>query len=262
MAVNNGNGSITDDFILLDSAWQRPDFTQTDTWRVFRIMGEFVHAFEVLSRVGPAVCFFGSARLKQENPYYQAAEETAEILARQGLGIISGGGPGIMEAANRGAKKGGGLSVGLNIELPFEQEPNPYQDIEVNFHYFFCRKTAFLKYSSAFVVFPGGFGTMDELFEAATLVQTQKVRHFPIVLFGSDYWRGLVEWMRETMCREQGCISTGDLELLQVTDDPEQAARFVMEGIEALLRRKEGLAAGATQLPQVPLSRLARPRKP
>lgn len=242
--IDNGNGGpVTHDLALLDSAMQETDFTTTDTWRVFRIMGEFVGAFEAMAHVGPAVCIFGSARLPQEHRYCRAAEATAEILARAGLGIISGGGPGIMEASNRGAQRGGGLSIGCNIELPFEQKPNPYQDITLNFHYFFCRKTIFVKYSSAFVIFPGGFGTMDELFEAATLVQCHKIKHFPIVLFGSDYWGGLVEWIRTTMLEREHCIGPADLDLLKLTDDPEQAGRFVMEGIEQVMRRKERIAA-------------------
>ncbi|MDH7569625.1 MAG: TIGR00730 family Rossman fold protein [Armatimonadota bacterium] len=238
---NDINGRLTEESVLLDSALQTPEFTQSDTWRVFRIMGEFVHAFEAMAGVGPSACIFGSARLGPESPYYAAAEETAEALARAGLPIISGGGPGIMEAANKGARKAGGLSIGLNIELPFEQKPNPYQDIELTFHYFFVRKMVFVKYACAFVIFPGGFGTMDELFEAATLVQTHKIRHFPVVLFGSEYWGGLLEWMRGPMLREK-CIGEHDLNLLQVTDEVGEAVRYVMEGIEALKRRKERLA--------------------
>ncbi|NLC59218.1 MAG: TIGR00730 family Rossman fold protein [Armatimonadetes bacterium] len=241
----NSNGHLTDDYILLESALQAADFTTTDTWRVFRIMSEFVQAFETMSKVGVAACIFGSARLKRDHRYYRAAEITAEILARQGLAIISGGGPGIMEAANRGAQEGGGLSVGCNIELPFEQEGNAYQDLALQFHYFFCRKMVFMKYATAFVIFPGGFGTMDELFEAATLVQCRKVRSFPIVLFGRDYWGGLLDWMRTTMLEAEGCISPGDLDLLRVTDDEEEAARFVMEGIHALQQRKERLGVDA-----------------
>jgi len=240
----NGNGGlVTEDSVLLDSARQGFDFTDTDAWRIFRIMSEFVHAFETMARVGPAVCFFGSARLRPESRYYQAAEATAEILARHGLGIISGGGPGIMEAANRGAQKGGSLSVGCNIELPFEQKPNDFQDVGLNFHYFFCRKMVFLKYSSAFVIFPGGFGTMDELFEAATLVQCHKVKHFPIVLFGSEYWGGILKWMREMMDEAEHCIHPADLDLLHLTDDVEAAARIVLNGIEELRQRQQKLAA-------------------
>ncbi len=237
------NNRITEDYVLLDSAMGALDFTNTDAWRIFRIMGEFVHAFETMSKVGPAVCFFGSARISPDHRYYPAGEATAEIMARHGLAIISGGGPGIMEATNRGAQKGGALSVGCNIELPFEQKPNDYQDVTLNFHYFFCRKTVFLKYSSAFVIFPGGFGTMDELFEAATLVQCRKVKHFPIVLFGSDYWGGLLKWMRETMEQREHCIGPHDLDLLQLTDDTEEAARFVLQGIEEMKQRQQKIAA-------------------
>ena len=200
------------------------DFTNTDAWRIFRIMGEFVHAFETMSKVGPAVCFFGSARISPDHRYYQAAEATAEIWPGMGWRSSLEAAPASWKPQNRGAQKGGALSVGCNIELPFEQKPNDYQDVTLNFHYFFCRKTVFLKYSSAFVIFPGGFGTMDELFEAATLVQCRKVKHFPIVLFGSDYWGGLLKWMRETMEQREHCIGPQDLDLLQLTDDTEEAA--------------------------------------
>ncbi|MBI3945375.1 MAG: TIGR00730 family Rossman fold protein, partial [Armatimonadetes bacterium] len=169
------------------------------------------------------------------------------------------GGPGIMEAANKGARAGGGTSIGCNIELPFEQRPNAYQDVALQFHYFFCRKTIFLKYSSAFVIFPGGFGTLDELFEAATLLQTHKVSNFPIVLYGSDYWRGMLDWIRETMCRREGCLSPRELELLRVTDDLGEAERVVMEGIAALHRRRERLAADPSHRPVVPLHRVFGP---
>lgn len=257
--INENNVRYTDDYVLLEAALQSPDFTTTDTWRVFRIMGEFVHAFEVMSKVGPAVCIFGSARLKPESRYYQAAEVLAERLARRGLAIITGGGPGIMEAANKGAKAGGGLSVGCNIELPLEQKPNAYQDVAMRFHYFFTRKTVFLKYSSAFVIFPGGFGTLDELFEAATLVQTHRVRNFPIVLFGTDYWRGLLDWIRETMCYGEGCLSPHELTILRVTDDLDEAEQLVMEGIAALHQRRQRLAADPSRRPVVPLQRVFGP---
>ncbi|MEZ4728547.1 MAG: TIGR00730 family Rossman fold protein [Caldilineaceae bacterium] len=186
-------------------------FTDTDPWRVLRITGEFVEGFDVLARLGPAVTLFGSARTKPGDPLYQAAIETAQLLAADGLAIITGGGPGIMEAGNRGAQQGGAVSVGLGIELPFEQGINRYVEIPINFHYFFVRKTMFVKYAQAFVIFPGGFGTMDELFEALTLVQTGKIRNFPIILFGSTYWQGLLTWLRETMLAE-GKIGAPDLE--------------------------------------------------
>ncbi|NOX96777.1 MAG: TIGR00730 family Rossman fold protein [Nitrospirae bacterium] len=206
----------------------KEDFTNTDPWRTLRIQGEFVEGFDALSKIRPAAAIFGSARCKKENPYYQAAVKTAEALSRAGLSVITGGGPGIMEAANLGAHRAGGLSVGCNIELPFEQTPNPYQTISLHFRYFFVRKMMFVKYSVAFVIFPGGFGTMDELFESLTLVQTEKIEHFPIVLFGSGYWKGLIEWMQDSMLKEK-CISEEDLSLYTITDDPEEAARAIIE---------------------------------
>ena len=206
----------------------KEDFTRTDPWRVLRILGEFVEGFDTLSKIGPAVAVFGSSRLKGDNPYYKAAQKVAGIIARSGFAVITGGGGGIMEAANLGAYKAGGVSVGCNIELPEEQIPNDYQTIRLNFRYFFVRKIMFVKYSVAFLIFPGGFGTMDELFESLTLVQTQKIEHFPVVLFGSDYWAGLLEWMRSSMLKE-GCISEEDLRIYTVTDDPDEAARVVIE---------------------------------
>lgn len=224
-------GQPTEDERLLASPARQPppvDYTNTDPWRVLRILGEFVYGFDALAHVGPAVSIFGSARVGQNDPFYQAAERTAELLARAGFAIITGGGPGIMEAANRGAKSGGGLSIGCNIELPFEQGTNAYVDIAINFRYFFVRKTMFVKYAEAFVIFPGGFGTMDELFEALTLIQTGKIRDFPIVLFGSSYWRGLLEWIRDPMLAE-GKIAPEDMNLLVVSDEPEEVRDLVVE---------------------------------
>ncbi len=206
----------------------KEDFTRTDPWRVLRILGEFIEGFDTLSKIGPAVAVFGSSRLKGDNPYYKAAQKVAGIIARSGFAVISGGGGGIMEAANLGAYKAGGVSVGCNIELPEEQIPNDYQTISLDFRYFFVRKIMFVKYSVAFIIFPGGFGTMDELFESLTLVQTQKIEHFPVVLFGSDYWGGLLEWMRSSMLKE-GCISEEDQRIYTVTDDPDEAARVIIE---------------------------------
>src|SRR3990172_6731525 len=196
------------------------DFSAEETWRVFRIMSEFVEGFEVLKQVEPAVSFFGSARAKRSNRYYRMAMHTARDLARAGYSIITGGGPGIMEAANHGAKLGKGKSIGLNINLPFEQKPNKYLDIYMDFRYFFCRKVMFLKYASGFVILPGGYGTMDELFESITLIQTQKVRPFPVILMGVDYWRGLVRWLKNDML-QNGAIFPEDLKLFKLTDSPD-----------------------------------------
>jgi len=199
-----------------------------ESWRVFRIMGEFVEGFEELTGKGPCVSIFGSARVRCRDPMYQLCAETARKLGEAGFGIITGGGPGMMEAANRGARDAGVASIGCNIELPFEQTTNPYVDIGIDFRYFFVRKTMFVKYAHAFVIFPGGFGTMDELFEALTLIQTQKVSNFPVVLVGTEYWRGLVDWIRNRMEHEQK-ISPGDLDLLYLTDDPDEVVHHVVE---------------------------------
>lgn len=239
----------TQDEKLLESP--RPEqelFTESDPWRVLRIQGEFVEGFEALAQLGPAVTLFGSARTPEADPYYQATVETARLLAEAGLAVITGGGPGIMEAGNRGAKLGGGVSVGLNIELPFEQHYNPYLDIPINFRYFFARKVMFVKYAQAFVIFPGGFGTLDELFESLTLIQTGKVSNFPVILFGSDYWSGLLAWLRDTLLAG-GKISPADLDLMTVTDSPEavrdQVTRAMLEG--GWLKGKEDAAREATR---------------
>ena len=191
-------------------------------------MAEFVDSFETMSQVGPAVTIFGSARLKPSNPYYQAALTLGKELAKHDLAIITGGGPGIMEAANRGAAEGKGKSVGLNIELPFEQSANRYANIPINFHYFFSRKVCFVKYSAAFVFMPGGFGTLDEFFEVATLVQTQRVSRFPIILFGRKYWNGLLKWLKQQV-EQPGYISPDDLDLCTVTDDPKEAVNVILD---------------------------------
>ncbi len=214
------------------------DFTITDPWRVFRIMSEFVNGFDALAHIPPAVAIFGSARTRPDDPAYAAAVETARLLAQAGFAIITGGGPGIMEAANKGAQEGGNLSIGCNIELPFEQASNPYLDISIDFRYFMVRKTMFVKYSNAFVIFPGGFGTMDELFEALTLIQTRKVSHFPVILYDSRYWGGLLHWLHETMLAE-GKISPGDAELLRLSDDPHEICRLVREAYETYRRERE-----------------------
>src|SRR5256886_2141094 len=207
------------------------DFTITDPWRVLRIMSEFVEGFDTLSHIPPAVAVFGSARVKPEDPAYVAAVETARLLAKAGFGIITGGGPGIMEAANKGAQEGGNISIGCNIELPFEQKPNPYLDISLDFRYFFVRKTMFVKYSEAFVIFPGGFGTMDELFEALTLIQTKKVNHFPVILYDSKYWKGLIDWIRDTMLTTEK-IHPEDAELLLLSDEPQEICKIVIDAYE------------------------------
>lgn len=203
------------------------DFTHTDPWRVLRIMGEFVEGFDTLAHVHPAVTVFGSARVSPDDPMYQAARDTARLLSQDGFNIITGGGPGIMEAANWGATEGGSKSIGCNIELPHEQGTNAYVQIAINFRYFFVRKTMFVKYAEGFVIFPGGFGTMDELFESLTLIQTGKVAMFPIVLFGSSYWAGLLDWIKATMLLEQK-IAPDDMNLIHLTDSPEEASQVIL----------------------------------
>jgi len=215
----------TQDEQLLESP--RPDeFTHTDPWRVFRIMGEFVEGFDELATLSRGIAVFGSARTRPDDPEYKAAQETAALLAAQGFAVITGGGPGIMEAANRGAFEAGGLSIGCNIELPFEQKANAYQTLSLTFKYFFVRKMMFVKYSLAFIIFPGGFGTFDELFEALTLIQTRKIRNFPIVLFGREYWSGMLAWLREEVLRG-GKINEQDLDLFHVTDSPAEVVEIV-----------------------------------
>ena len=198
-----------------------------DAWRVFRIMGEFVEGFEGLGEIGKAVSIFGSARTRPDDPMYQACVETARLLGEAGYGIITGGGPGMMQAANKGARKAEAISVGCNIELPFEQKSNDFIDISIDFRYFFVRKTMFVKYACGFVIFPGGFGTMDELFEALTLIQTNKVLDFPVVLFGSEYWSGLMEWIKGTMAVE-GKIAAEDLDLIFLTDEPAEVRDHII----------------------------------
>jgi uncharacterized protein (TIGR00730 family) len=211
-------GGDTEDRRFLE---RPPVFVDTDPWRVLRIMAEFVEGFGGLATIPHAVTVFGSARVPESDPMYTTARQVGARIAEAGLAVITGGGPGLMEAANRGCQEGGGLSVGCNIELPFEQAMNPYVDLALEFQYFFARKTMFVKYSEGFVIFPGGYGTLDELFEALTLIQTGKAEHFPVVLFGSDYWGGLVDWLRDRVLAE-GKISPPELELFTVTDDPEE----------------------------------------
>lgn len=202
------------------------EFLHTDTWRVFRIMGEFVQGFEDLAHVSNGVAVFGSARTKPNDPEYRAAQETGALLARAGYAVITGGGPGIMEAANRGAVEAGGASVGCNIELPHEQSSNPYLTLSLKFKYFFVRKMMFVKYSDAFIIFPGGFGTLDELFEALTLIQTHKIHNFPVVLFGTRYWKPMLDWLRGPMLKE-GKIVEEDFRRLHVTDAPSEVVEII-----------------------------------
>ena len=216
---------------------ERPDarFVGTDPWRALRIMSEFVNGFTQLAAIPPAISVFGSARIGRDDPMYAAARDLGRLLAERGFAVITGGGPGIMEAANRGCQEAGGMSIGCNIELPFEQKPNDYIDLLIDFHYFFVRKTMFVKYAEGFVVFPGGFGTLDELFESLTLIQTGKVEHFPVVLYGSRYWDGLLSWLRDPVLAEAK-IAQRDLELFAVEDDPAQAVARI---VEILSRRRE-----------------------
>jgi uncharacterized protein (TIGR00730 family) len=223
----------TEDSVLL----QRRDasFIDTDPWRVLRIVSEFVEGFDALAAIPPAVSVFGSARISEDDPTYAAAQKVGAELAKAGFAVITGGGPGAMEAANRGCRDAGGLSIGCNIELPFEQAMNPYVDLGIDFRYFFVRKMMFVKYAEGFVVFPGGLGTLDELFESLTLIQTGKVRHFPVVLFGGAYWGGLVEWLRQPVLAE-GKIAPEDLGLFYVCDDPGEVVPY----IQAVTAEKRG----------------------
>lgn len=204
-------------------------FIKEDPWRIFRIMAEFVDSFEILSQVGIGVTVFGSARMSPDNPYYQMTVDLTRELAKNHLAIITGGGPGVMEAANKGAALAKGKSVGLNIQLPHEQKGNRYTNVPLNFHYFFSRKVCFVKYSIAFVFMPGGYGTLDELFEVLTLVQTQRIPQFPIILIGRDYWKGLIHWMKERLQAGTQFISPGDLDLFKLTDDPKEAIEIILD---------------------------------
>ena len=233
--MNQDTGTTEDEKLLI----ARPAVVATDlnqdAWRVFRIMGEFVEGFDTLAKVTDGVTIFGSARTKTDDPMYLQCVETARQLAAAGFTVITGGGPGIMEAGNKGAQRGEGISIGLNIELPFEQGTNAYLDTSIHFRYFFVRKTMFVKYSIGFVVFPGGFGTLDELFEALTLIQTGKIKHFPVVLFGTAYWKGMLDWLKNTMAVEKK-IEPTDLALMTVTDDPAVAVATLVKAREELLQ--------------------------
>jgi len=226
----HGDGG-TEDQKLLRSQQPEADSQETDAWRTLRIMSEFVEGFDALAKVGPAISIFGSARVGRRNRYYGAARRLASALVNQGFAIITGGGPGIMEAANRGARDAGGVSIGANIELPFEQGLNEYVDLGMEFRYFFVRKVMFVKYAEGFVIFPGGFGTLDELFEALTLIQTGKVQHFPVVLYGKDYWEGMMQWIRDKPLYEEK-VSPEDLDLLTITSDIDEAC-------EAMTRHRD-----------------------
>jgi len=202
------------------------DLKNEDPWRVFRIMAEFVDGFHELSEVGPAVSIFGSARTKPSDPWFKQAEKTAGLLVKEGYAVITGAGPGIMEAGNKGAAKAKGRSIGLNIDLPFEQKPNRYITDLINFHYFFCRKVMFVKYATAFIIFPGGYGTLDEFFESITLIQTRRMGKFPVILYGSKFWGGLVDWLKESVLKEKN-IDLEDLDIFQTVDTPEDAIKVI-----------------------------------
>jgi uncharacterized protein (TIGR00730 family) len=229
--------------LLMQRPFADPSFLESDAWRALRIMGEFIDGFDALARLGPAVSIFGSARTRPDDPMYANAETLAARLSEQGFTVITGGGPGIMAAANKGAKKADGVSVGLAIDLPHETGLNPYVDLPVYFRYFFVRKTMFVKYAQAFVIFPGGFGTFDELFESLTLVQTGKIDHFPIILFDSSYWSGLLEWVREQVIK-RGHVSGSDLDLVRVCDDIDEVVEIIAESYRTREENGNGEGGG------------------
>ncbi|HPC85895.1 MAG TPA: TIGR00730 family Rossman fold protein [Smithellaceae bacterium] len=202
------------------------ELSKEESWRIFRIMAEFVDSIEDLSRIHNGVTIFGSARVKPEDPYYQKAEKLGRLLVQNGFAVITGGGPGIMEAANKGAAEAGGQSVGMNIKLPFEQKPNPYANLQIDYKYFFIRKVMFVKYAVAYIIMPGGYGTMDEFFEALTLIQTKRVKSFPVIVMGSEYWRGLLDWLKDTMLRTN-MILPFDIEMIQIMDEPEEVVKHI-----------------------------------
>lgn len=247
-SIGDFSWALTEDARLLQYGGPRSDFRATDPWRVMRVTSEFVEGFDKLAGIEKGVSIFGSARTHPDDPQYVAAVETARLLGEKGFSVITGAGPGIMEAANKGARLAGAPSYGCNIELPFEQGANPYVDTLVSFRYFAVRKTMFIKYSSAFIIFPGGFGTFDELFEALTLIQTGKISQFPVVLFGTHYWAGLVRWIRSRVLAERK-ISPGDMDLMVVTDDPAEAARVVDEAYQLQLKKAQRMAGGDAASP-------------
>ena len=209
-----------------DKQYLIDSFSIEESWRIFRIMAEFVESIEALSKVNNAVTIFGSARVKPDDVYYQKAERLGQLLAQNGFSVITGGGPGIMEAANKGAAEANGKSVGMNIRLPFEQKPNPYANIHLDYKYFFIRKVMFVKYALAYVILPGGYGTMDEFFEALTLIQTKRVKSFPLILMGSEYWQGLLDWLKNSMLHKS-MILPSDYEMIQIIDDPEEVVKHI-----------------------------------
>jgi uncharacterized protein (TIGR00730 family) len=244
--------AVTEDEKLLQlSRTHAADFTHTDPWRLMRIMGEFIEGFDTLATIDKGVTIFGSARVGPDDPQYRNAEKVAGLLAKAGFAVITGAGPGIMEAANKGASLAGGRSIGCNIELPFEQGANPYVDTLINFRYFAVRKTMFIKYSVAFVIFPGGYGTLDELFEALVLIQTGKIYQFPVVLFGRHYWAGLIRWLQSRVLLERK-IAPGDLDLMLLTDDPAEAAQAVITAYESQTRTALRRAAHDEAAPASP----------
>jgi len=215
---------------MTDKQYVINEITIQDSWRMFRIMAEFVDGFEALAKYHPAVSIFGSTRVKPGDEIYQKAEQIGKLLAENGFAVITGGGPGVMEAANKGAFSAGGKSIGLNIELPLEQKPNPYTNITLNFRYFFVRKVMFVKYAVAYIILPGGFGTMDELLESITLIQTQKIKPFPVILVGSNYWKGFLDWIKEVVLKE-GKISSAELDILQLIDKPEEIVKAIKKTV-------------------------------
>lgn len=244
MSRRKRTNNTTEDQILLEAPTKADqDFTDTDPWRIFKIMGEFVEGFDGMAKISRGVSIFGSARIQPGDEYYQAAVETGRLLAQAGFAVITGGGPGIMEAANKGAHDAGGASVGCNIQLPFEQDSNPYLTTSITFNYFFVRKVMFVKYASAFIIFPGGFGTMDELFEALTLIQTRKISNFPVILFGKSYWQDLLGWIKNTMLLENK-VSPEDLDLLFLTDSPAEAVQTITKSQEATTGQLNGNGNG------------------
>jgi hypothetical protein len=248
----------TEDEALLRRPQGRPEFLDSDPWRSLRILSEFVEGFDALAAVGPAVSVFGSARTRPNHRYYKMARELGVMLAKQGYAVMTGGGPGIMAAANRGAQEGGGLSVGCNIELPMEQGLNPYVDLGVEFRYFFARKVMFVKYADAFVIFPGGYGTLDELFEALTLIQTKKIQDFPVILMGTEYWTGMIDWIRASLL-EAAAINAEDVDLLRLTDDPAEACDIINA---YTVKRRSQAAATAESTKPIEGSDVREPARP